>query len=148
MNSGLPLSGQMREQRVLNLVNAGIWDPNLNKRQISDALNLQNEEAALDEERLDRQRQTQENVLMAQGMQVEVHNEDDHIVHMHQLRLYQKQPEYMELRRQDPTVDERFEAHFTAHAMAALPPPGVMPQGPGPGPGGPPDTGPPTEETP
>lgn len=137
MASQLPLSKAARQQYVIDLVNAGVLDRVQDKKKIFQLLEFGAEEPVMNDEQLDRQLAGRENILMSQGMQVEINPWDDDVIHMEELRRYQKQPEFQDLLKTMPQALESFEAHFNQHAlryqqMTAPPPaPGApAPQGP------------------
>jgi hypothetical protein len=140
MASQLPLSKAARQQFAIDLVNAGILDRVQDRKKIFQILELGSDELIYNDEQLDRQMAGQENILMAQGVQVEINPWDNDVVHMEELRRFQKQPEFKDMLRTQPQALEFFETHFNQHAlryqqMTAPPAPQAAPpaqQGPPP----------------
>lgn len=117
MGSQLPLTKIQRRDYAIGLVQAGILNPIEDKKKIYQILDLGTEEPAMNDEAQDRQNAMHENMQMSQGFLVETNPWDNDMVHMDELRRYQKQPEFQELVKMNPMVVQVFEQHFSMHAM-------------------------------
>lgn len=118
MGSQLPLAKSNRLLYAIDLVSAGILNPQTDRKKIFQILDFGTEVEDVTDEVLDRQLANQENIQMAQGVMVEANAFDNNLIHFETHERFQKQPEYQKLRVMDPMVDQRFEAHKALHAMA------------------------------
>jgi hypothetical protein len=114
----LPLAKSNRLLYAIDLVSAGILNPETDRKKIFQILDFGTEVEDVTDEVLDRQLANQENVQLAQGVMIEANAFDNNLVHFETHERFQKQPEYQKLRIMDPMVDQRFEAHKALHAMA------------------------------
>lgn len=127
MGSQLPSTKPARLQFTLDLVTAGILNPVDDRKQIFKILDIGTEEPMIHDEALDRQLATRENMILTQGMDVEINPWDDDEVHMDTHRRFQKQPDFQKIAAADPLVIQRFELHYAKHFMRKYPPQMVPP---------------------
>jgi len=126
MGSQLPYSKLARAQFVIDLVRTGILHPINDRKRIFKALELGYDEPIINDEQLDRQQAMRENVQMLQGMEVEPNPWDNPMIHIEELRRFQKNPDFAMLAAQDPILVQIFERHVAKHALkmqAMLAPP-------------------------
>jgi hypothetical protein len=140
MGSQLPLSKDARKQLVIDLTQAGIFNPIADRDRILEILNIGSEEAAIDAKRADMSQARRENLILLEGTSLEVNPWDDDAVHIDVLRLFQKQPDFRRHLEGLPHPERvkilfEFEEHAKKHAvrLAAMQqslqsPPGVGPQ--------------------
>lgn len=142
LGSQIPASPMQRKQWLIELVQAGIINPERDRKKIIQMLKLGSEEPFLSEGQADTQNAEEANLLMMQGVPVPVHPSDDVIIHLDALRNFQKRPYYRE--NANPLVEQIFEARaqeltdiqLAAQGVLMAPPPEEGAPGPEPGPGG------------
>jgi hypothetical protein len=137
LGSQLPQSKQGRIQFVIDMVQNGIWNPEVHSEKIEEVLRIGADERLLTDRQLDRQNALRENIeMLRKGSKASprldefgqplpgeldefvspVHPSDDHKVHLDSLRRFQKLPEYRKTIDKKPFIDLIFQAHASAHA--------------------------------
>ena len=132
MGSQLPYTKDGRRNYVAQLVQAGILDPQNDRKKIFELLELGTDEPLYDEQRLDTANAQSENrdLMEPENGLLDVHPWDDPETHLTVLRLFQKTPEYAKRREEDDSLDERFEDHAVKHEEQMPPPPVEQPLAP------------------
>jgi hypothetical protein len=119
LGSQLPQSKQGRIQFVIDMVQNGIWQPEVHSDKIEEVLRIGADERLLTENQLDKQNAMRENLQMMKTREAPpIHPSDNHQVHLDGLRRFQKLPVYRKSIEEDPSIDEVFAAHAAEHQGA------------------------------
>ena len=141
MGANIPLSSASRRELAMSLAQFGILDPQKkeDKEKILELLELNRDPATMSPGQMDMANARLESASLTTGVPVDPKPFDDHEIHIHTHREFQKSAEYRRLLDDtggvDGEVHQLFENHIAAHKTAieelmAPPSPAMPPEGP------------------